>query len=65
MIVVAAIAIIIESIRRWIAGLQLEHLGAGASLVLIAGIFNGGLGYYLLRIGRRTNSLILESAYWG
>src|ERR1039458_1728655 len=27
MIVVAAIAILFESIRRWIAGLQLEHLG--------------------------------------
>jgi len=61
MIVVAAIAILFESIRQWIAGLQLEHLGAGASLVLIAGILNAGLGYYLLRIGRRTHSLILEA----
>ena len=61
MIVVAAIAIIFESIRRWMAGLQLEHLGTGALLVLVAGILNAGLGYYLLRIGRRTNSLILEA----
>ncbi|MGA2357396.1 MAG: cation diffusion facilitator family transporter [Terriglobia bacterium] len=61
MIVVAAIAIFFESIRRWIAGLQLEHLGTGASLVLMAGILNAGLGYYLLRTGRRTHSLILEA----
>ncbi|SPF36979.1 Cation diffusion facilitator family transporter [Candidatus Sulfopaludibacter sp. SbA4] len=61
MIVVAALAILFESIRKWIAGLQLEHLGAGALLVLMAGILNAGLGYYLLRIGRRTNSLILEA----
>jgi len=61
MIVVAAIAILFESIRQWIAGLQLEHLGAGAAVVLIAGILNAGLGYYLLRTGRRTNSLILEA----
>src|SRR5271167_2478754 len=61
MIVVAAIAILFESIRRWIAGLQLEHLGAGAVLVLVAGILNAGLGYYLLRTGRRTHSLILEA----
>jgi cation diffusion facilitator family transporter len=27
----------------------------------MAGILNAGLGYYLLRIGRRTNSLILEA----
>jgi cation diffusion facilitator family transporter len=61
MIVVAAIAILFESVRRWIAGLQLEHLGTGVSLVLLAGILNAGLGYYLLRIGRRMNSLILEA----
>ena len=61
MIVVAAIAILVESIRKWIAGLQLEHLGAGAALVLVAGILNAGLGYYLLRTGRRTKSLILEA----
>jgi len=61
MIIVAAIAIFFESIRRWIAGLRLEHLGTGALLVLVAGILNAGLGYYLLRTGRRTNSLILEA----
>ena len=61
MIVVAAIAILYESIRKWITGLQLEHLGAGALLILLAGVLNAGLGYYLLRTGRRTNSLILEA----
>ena len=61
MIVMAAIAILFESIRRWIAGLQLENLGTGVVLILMAGILNAGLGYYLLRIGRRTNSLILEA----
>jgi cation diffusion facilitator family transporter len=59
MIVVAAVAILFESIRRWIGGLHLEHVGTGALLILIAGIINAGLGFYLLRIGRRTNSLIL------
>jgi cation diffusion facilitator family transporter len=61
MIIVAAVAIFIEAIRKWIAGLQLEHLGTGAVLVLVAGIVNAGLGYYLLRMGRRTHSLILEA----
>jgi cation diffusion facilitator family transporter len=61
MIVVAAIAIFYESIRRWIAGLQLEHLGTGVLLLMMAGILNAGLGYYLLRTGRRTHSLILEA----
>ena len=61
MIVVAAIAILVESVRRWSAGLQMEHLGAGVLLILVAGILNAGLGCYLLRTGRRTNSLILEA----
>jgi cation diffusion facilitator family transporter len=61
LIIVAAIAILFESIRKWMTGLRIEHLGAGVLLVLIAGILNAGLGYYLLRIGRRTHSLILEA----
>ncbi len=61
MIVAAAIAILIESIHEWIAGIQIQSLGAGFALILIAGILNAGLGYYLIRTGRRTNSLILEA----
>jgi len=61
LIVVAAIAILIESIHEWIAGLQLQHLGSGVVLILLAGVLNAGLGYYLIRTGRRTNSLILEA----
>lgn len=61
MIVVAAIVIVVAAIEKWIAGLRLERLGTGALLVLIAGVLNAALGYYLLRVGRRTNSLILEA----
>src|ERR1039458_9760442 len=61
LIVVAAIAIITESLREWIAGLQLQHLGSGVVLILVAGIVNASLGYYLIRTGRRTNSIILEA----
>jgi cation diffusion facilitator family transporter len=61
LIVVAAIAILYESIHEWLAGLQLQRLGYGVVLILIAGILNAGLGYYLIRTGRRLNSLILEA----
>ncbi|MGD0519774.1 MAG: cation diffusion facilitator family transporter [Terracidiphilus sp.] len=61
LIVVAAIAILTQSIREWIGGLKLQHLGAGVVLILVAGLVNAGLGYYLVRTGRRTNSLILEA----
>jgi cation diffusion facilitator family transporter len=61
MIIVAAIAILVEAIRKWMGGLQLENLGPGTLLILVAGILNVCLGYYLLHVGRRTNSMILEA----
>jgi cation diffusion facilitator family transporter len=61
MIIFAAIAILAASIQKWIGGLRLENLGTGVLLVLAAGILNAGLGFYLLRVGRRTKSLILEA----
>lgn len=61
MILVAAIYIIVEAARKWLAGLQLEHLGPGTLMVLGAALLNGWLGWYLLRVGKRTHSLILEA----
>ena len=61
LIVIAAIAILIESIREWMAGLSVQRPGFGLILILLAGIANALLGYYLIRIGRRTNSIILEA----
>jgi cation diffusion facilitator family transporter len=61
MIIVAAIWILIAAVEKWMAGLQLEHLGSGTLLLLAAGMLNAGLGWYLLRVGRRSHSLILEA----
>lgn len=61
MIVAAAIAILVESIRKWITGPEIENVGLGALLVLLAGLINAVLGYYLLRVGRRMHSMILEA----
>ena len=61
MIVLAAVWILIAAIEKWRAGLKLEHLGSGTLLLLAAGILNGGLGWYLLRIGKPTHSVILEA----
>jgi cation diffusion facilitator family transporter len=61
MIVLAAVYIVFESIRRLIAGPKLENLGAGALLVLAAGLINGALGGYLVWVGKRHGSLILEA----
>ena len=61
MIVLAAVYIVFESIHRLIAGPQLENLGVGALLVLAAGVINGALGGYLVWIGTKHGSLILEA----
>jgi cation diffusion facilitator family transporter len=61
MIVLAAVYIVFESIHRLIAGPQLENLGAGALLILVAGLINGALGGYLLWVGKTYGSLILEA----
>ncbi len=40
----------------------ISNVGTGALLVLLAGCARrAGLGYYLLRVGRRINSMILEA----
>ena len=44
-----------------IAGPKLENLGAGALLVLVAGLVNGALGGYLVWVGKKYGSLILEA----
>ena len=61
MIVVAAVWILIETIEKWLAGLPLDNLGSGTLLLLGAGLLNAWLGWYLLRVGKRTHSLILEA----
>jgi cation diffusion facilitator family transporter len=61
MIMIAAFYIIYVSIEKWISGLKLEHLGAGTGLTLLAAMINGGLGFYLVTIGKKNHSLILEA----
>jgi cation diffusion facilitator family transporter len=61
MIVLAAFYIVYESICRLIVEPKLENLGAGALLVLVAGLINGALGGYLAWVGKKHGSLILEA----
>jgi cation diffusion facilitator family transporter len=61
MIVVAAFWILVAAVEKWMAGLRLERLGSGTILLLGAGILNAWLGWYLLHVGKRSHSLILEA----
>jgi cation diffusion facilitator family transporter len=61
MIVLAAGTIVVTTIEKWRRGLVLENLGRGVILIIAAGVLNAALGWYLLRIGKRNHSLILEA----
>jgi cation diffusion facilitator family transporter len=55
----AAIAIGHEAVTAWIRGPELEQINVGLGISAAAGFANALLGLYLLRVGRRTNSMIL------
>jgi cation diffusion facilitator family transporter len=61
LIILAAVTIIFSAVQSWLSGLELENLGSGVLLVAGAGLVNAGLGWYLVRTGRKTHSLILEA----
>ena len=47
LIMLAAVGIIWAAVRKWLAGLTLDNLGAGAVLVAGAAVVNAVLGLYL------------------
>lgn len=59
LIVIAAIFIIYESTLSIIQGPQLKELGIGALIITLASTINLGLGSYLIKMGRKTDSLTL------
>lgn len=61
MIIIAALYIIYTAVLKWLRGLELEHLGLGTLLTVLATLINGALGAYLVLLGRRKKSLILEA----
>ncbi|MGD1062697.1 MAG: cation diffusion facilitator family transporter [Terracidiphilus sp.] len=61
MIVLAAGSILYTTTEKWRHGLTLENLGGGVLLLVAAGALNAVLGWYLLRVGKRNHSLILEA----
>lgn len=59
LILVAAVAIGYEAITDLIEGPELENLGTGLLITAALGLVNLVLGLALIRIGRRTNALVL------
>lgn len=59
LILLAAGVIIFTAIGDIIAGPTLESLSVGVIFISAAGIVNLGLGFYLVRTGKKTNSITL------
>ena len=61
MILVAALSILYLSVRALVEGPVVQQLGVGLVLIAALCAINLALGLYLVRTGRRTNSLVLVS----
>ena len=59
LIILAAGFIIYQAVIDIIAGPTVESLSIGVIFISVAGIINLGLGYYLVRTGKNTNSITL------
>ena len=59
MIFVAAVFIIISSVRRFLDPQPLENVGVGLGISVVAALLNGAVALLLLRAGRRESSVTL------
>ncbi|MES3629646.1 MAG: cation diffusion facilitator family transporter [Longimonas sp.] len=61
LIAAAAVVIAWVAIEDLIRGPELQQLDAGLAIIATLTLVNGGLGWYLIRTGRKYNSLVLIS----
>jgi cation diffusion facilitator family transporter len=61
LIIVAALFIVIESVRKWVGGIELQNLDSGTWVVFAASMVNLALGLFLVWRGKRSDSLILTA----
>jgi len=59
LIAFASVVIVYEAVLILLAGAAVRQISAGAVIVLVTGLVNLVLGWYLVRTGRRYNSLTL------
>ncbi len=61
LICIAGIVIVVSSVQRLIQGVTLQQLDVGIAITAAAGCLNGVLGWYLVRSGKRNQSLVVEA----
>jgi cation diffusion facilitator family transporter len=61
LILLAAGGIVFEGVKQILDPVALPHLGVGLLFLALAGVGNLTLGMFLIRMGKRTKSLVLEA----
>jgi cation diffusion facilitator family transporter len=61
MIFVAAIAIVVSAVQRFLNPQPLENVGFGLAISVFASAINGGVAFVLLRAGKEHRSLTLKA----
>lgn len=61
LIMVAAFFILYQAVQKILYGFELENLDKGLLFISIATVLNGTLGLYLIRLGRKFHSIVLEA----
>lgn len=61
-ILFAAIAIILESIRTYLNGYEVKNILVGIGYIAVASIINLIVGLYLINVGRKNNSETLKAS---
>lgn len=61
LIVLAAVWIIYEAVKRIIAGGEVEHLGLGTGIMAFSAVLNAFVSSYLFKVAREEDSLALET----
>jgi cation diffusion facilitator family transporter len=61
MIFIAAIAIIVTAVERFLHPQPIENVGIGLAISVLASAVNGGVAFVLLRAGRQHRSLTLKA----
>ncbi len=59
LIIIAAFSIIFYAVKDIIRGSDITQVDLGAAIIFIASVVNVALGLYLIRSGKKTNSIIL------
>lgn len=61
LICLAAVTIFGVAGERLLTGSPVENLNSGTLLILVASILTGVMGWYLIRLGKKQRSLVLEA----